>query len=130
MPTATRRVVVRPTVSATPVVIPTEQTEPGVYVNTIRFEPRAPKRGDPITFYATFVNSTGKPVNYTWLVEIWEQDPSKRNPYGQADALSREVPVGSSELATGDSWKVAGGGPCLPFRARWSAWTSDGSRAL
>lgn len=99
-------------------VLPTVAIKPGVYVTGLRFTPRTLKRGQPITFFATFVNSTGKPITYKWLVEIWEQDPNKKNPYGQADAQQREIPVGTHELQTGDSWKVAGGGPCQPFRAR------------
>lgn len=98
--------------------VPTAIIKPGVYVNSLRFTPRAPKRGEPVTFFATFVNATGKPQSYKWLVEIWEQDANKRNPYGQADGLQNNIPVGTNERATGDSWKVAGGGPCLPFRAR------------
>lgn len=116
-PTATPN----PLASATPTssaIAPTLAVKPGVYVNSLRLTPRAPKRGEPVTFFATFVNSTGKPQNYKWLVEIWEQDANKRNPYGQADGLQNNIPIGTNERATGDSWKVAGGGPCLPFRAR------------
>ncbi len=98
--------------------VPTAIIKPGVYVNSLRFTPRAPKRGEPVTFFATFVNSTGRAQNYKWLVEIWEQDANKRNPYGQADAQQPQIPSGTNERATGDSWKVAGGGPCIPFRAR------------
>lgn len=90
----------------------------GVYVNSLRFAPRAPKRGEPVTFFVTFTNSTGKAQNYKWLVEIWDADTSKKNPSGQADARQEAVLAGTHELATGDSWKVAGGGPCVPFRAR------------
>lgn len=96
---------------------PTAAVRPGVYVNSLRFTPRAPKRGEPVTFFATFVNSTGKAQNYRWLVEIWEADTNKRNPYGQADAQDQAIPLGANERATGDSFKVAGGGPCVPFRA-------------
>ncbi|MBI4670543.1 MAG: hypothetical protein HY741_02585 [Chloroflexi bacterium] len=101
-----------------PTAAPTTTFKPGVYVNSLRLAPRAPKRGEPVTFHATFVNATGRAQTFNWLVEIWEQDPNKKNPYGQADGLAREIPVGATERATGNSWKVAGGGPCLPFRAR------------
>src|SRR5207253_5762455 len=102
----------------TTVVAPTAALKPGVYVNSLRFTPHTPKRGQPVTFFATFTNSTGKPQSFKWLVEIWEQDPNKKNPYGQADGQQHAIPSGISELATGDSWKVAGGGPCVAFRAR------------
>lgn len=107
-----------PTATIPAVIAPTAAVKPGVYVNNLRLTPRGAKRGQPVTFYATFVNSTGKPQSFKWLVEIWEQDPNKKNPYGQADGQQREIATGTNELATGDSWKVAGGGPCTAFRAR------------
>jgi hypothetical protein len=89
--------------------------KPGVYVSNLRVAPRAPKRGQPVSFFATFINSTGKGQNHKWLVEIWQTDTNKR--YGQADGAQHEIPAGTHERATGDSWKVAGGGPCIAFRA-------------
>lgn len=103
--------------------------KPGVYVNSVRLSPRAPKRGEPVTFFVSFVNSTGKAQNFKWLVEIWENDPDKKNPYGQADALQQAIPNGLNERGTGDSWKVAGGGPCVPFRAR-VVYEDDQSRRI
>jgi hypothetical protein len=92
--------------------------KPGIYVDSLRLSPRAPKRGEPVTFFARFVNSTGRAQNAKWFVEIWEAAVDKKNAYGQADGLQREIPAGTNERATGDSWKVAGGGPCIAFRAR------------
>lgn len=97
---------------------PTQSSvKPGVYVNNLRLTSAA-KRGQPITFAASFVNTTGNAVSFDWIVEVWEQNTNKKNPYGQADGLQQNIPAGTSELATGNSWKVAGGGPCTPFRAR------------
>lgn len=93
-------------------------SKPGVYVNSLRFSPGAPRRGEPVTFFVSFTNSTGKAQSYKWLVEIWEANADKKNPYGQADGLDQGISAGTVERATGDSWKVAGGGPCVPFRAR------------
>jgi hypothetical protein len=127
-PAPTARVatpVAKPTVAPKPTVA----IKPGVYVTNVRLSPRTPKRGQPVTFFVTFVNTTGKSQNYKWLVEIWEQDTSIKNPYGQGDALQREIPAGTTERATGDSFKVAGGGPCLPFRAR-VVFTDDQARRV
>ncbi len=121
VPTPTPSSVSAPTVAATVAV------KPGVYVTKLRFTPAAPKRGQPVTFFATFLNSTGRAQNYKWLVEIFRQNEAK--PYGQADALQREIPNGTNERATGDSWKVAGGGPCEPFRAR-VVFVDDQSRRI
>lgn len=115
--------------TAEPTAAPTKPLKPGVYVNSLRLSPGAPKRGAPVTFTATFVNATGKTQSFRWFVEIWEQDPNKRNPYGQADGLVREIPVGTHERVTGDSWKVAGGGPCVSFRAR-VVYQDDQSRRI
>ncbi|MCC7160921.1 MAG: hypothetical protein IT331_00360 [Anaerolineae bacterium] len=100
-----------------PSVAPTAAVRPGIYVTGLRFAPGAPKRGQPMTFYATFLNTTGRDQNYKWLVEIWETNTNKKNPYGQADHLEQLIPTGANERATGDSFKVAGGGPCISFRA-------------
>ncbi len=97
---------------------PTAAVKPGVYVNSLRLNPRAPKRGEPVVFLAPFVNTTSKAQGYKWFIEIWQADSAKKNAYGQADGLQQQIPSGAHELATGNSWKVAGGGPCLPFRAR------------
>jgi len=113
-----------PNVTATPTPLAATATPtsaviaPGVYVTGVRLSPGAPKRGQPVTFLVTFANTTKKAQTFRWLVEIWEADTTKRNRYGQADARQREIPIGTSELSTGDSWKVAGGGPCQAFRAR------------
>lgn len=103
--------------TTTPAASPTIAVRPGLYISGLRFVPSTPKRGDPVTFYATFLNTTGREQHYKWLVEIWETDSTKKNPYGQADNLEQLIPSGTSERATGDSFKVAGGGPCVPFRA-------------
>ncbi len=97
-------------------VAPTLAVKPGVYVNSLRFTPRAPKRGQPITFFATFVNSTGRAASYKWLVEIWEADTTKRNRIGQANGQQPSIQVGTKELAT-EGWQI-GPGPCAPYRAR------------
>lgn len=116
-PTATPDANATPTRETVPnsTAAPTVAVKPGVYVNSLRYAPRAPKRGAPVTFFATFVNSTGRAQSYKWLVEIFRQNETK--PYGQADAQQQQIPIGTNERATGDSWKVAGGGPCEPFRA-------------
>lgn len=113
-PSPTPRVATRPA----PTRAPTVAVKPGIYVTNVRMSPSPPKRRQPVTFLVTFVNTTGKPQSFQWLVEIWDQDPTAKKRTGQADALQREIPIGTSERATGDSWKVASNGPCIPYRAR------------
>jgi hypothetical protein len=117
-PTPTPVVNVGPTLAATVVPNATVAIKPGVYVNSLRFTPAAPKYRQPITFIASFTNTTDRPQHYTWLVEIWKADTNDAQPFGQGDALDREIPVGTNERLTGDSFRLTGGGPCLPFRAR------------
>lgn len=116
-PTATPEPTTGPATPTAPSAAPTVAVRPGVYVTGLRFAPGAPKRGDPVTFYPTFLNTTGREQNYKWLVEIWEANTDKKNPYGQADHREQLIPTSINERATGDSFKVAGGGPCIAFRA-------------
>lgn len=122
----------RPATSTSPIRVatatPVAAIPPGVFISRIRLSPAAPKRGQPVTFFVTFLNGTGKNQGFRWLVEIWEADTNKRNAFGQADAIQQEVRVGTSELATSNSWKLSGGGPCTAFRARVVYGNDQGQR--
>jgi hypothetical protein len=89
---------------------------PGVYVTRLRVSPAQPKRGELVTFTATFVNSTGAPQTYKWLVQIYDATTNKG--FGNTAVQSVTVPVGTHDIAAASNWKVTGGGPCLPFYAQ------------
>jgi hypothetical protein len=89
---------------------------PGLYVTRLRISPSQPKRGEPVTFTATFVNSTGTPQTYKWLVQIYDATTNKG--FGETAVQSVTVPVGAHDIPSANNWKVTGGGPCLGFYAQ------------
>lgn len=106
---------IRATTTLTPTVI--FSIAPGVYATAIRLVPAKPiSGGDPITFYTTFVNTTGKPVTFKWRIKIWSPDDS-RNAFGDTTILTSEIQAGTTELATSPPYKT-NPGPCTPFYAR------------
>jgi len=90
---------------------------PGVYATGIRLVPTKPASGgDPVAFYVTFVNTTGKPVTFKWRIKIWSPDDA-RNAFGDTTILTSEIQPGITELASAQNWKT-NPGPCTPFYAR------------
>jgi hypothetical protein len=96
---------------------PTRAIAPGVYVTGLRLSPPAPKRGEGITFFVTFLNAFGQKKDHRWRVEIWRLEETKSS-FGVTDGKQPTIAPGTSELATFDNWKLTGGGPCESFRAR------------
>ncbi len=94
----------------------TPSAPPGVYAVSIRTDPAAPKRGQSVTFYVTFLNTTGSPVGYNWRIAIYE--PDKRHAFGDTKIMPGTVPPGTSELASADNWAVRGPGDCMQLLAR------------
>ncbi len=95
---------------------PTISAPPGVYATAIRVTPAAPKRNQPVTFYVTFLNTTGAPQTYRWRVIIFP--PEGKNAKGDTAFLDSTIPVGTSELASPDNWTIRGPGPCEDYIAR------------
>lgn len=95
---------------------PTVSAPPGVYATAIRLEPKDPKRGQFVKFVVTFLNTTGTPQAYRWRIRIFE--PDKRNSFGDTAPLDTTFPVGQSEHASAENWRVAGAGDCMQFFAR------------
>ncbi len=99
---------------------------PGVYVDAVRVEPARPIRGAPVTFIATFVNTTGEPQPFNWLVLIYR--PEERKAFGQTSAQSVSVPTGTTQLASADNWRIPAKGDCESFTAQVNWQDSDKSR--
>lgn len=109
IPTATRAPT-RPPAS------PTVAAPPGVYALAIRVEPKEPKRGQFVKFVVTFLNTTATPQAYRWRIRIFE--PDKRNSFGDTAPVDTTFPVGQSEHASAENWRVTGAGDCMQFFAR------------
>ncbi len=104
-----------PTPSPLPA-LPTPAVAPGVYVTQIRIEPARPNRGNPITFFATFLNTTGAPAVFDWQIQLF--DPDKPNSIGSSKLLHGSIPQGQSEQTSANDWRVTGPGACVSFIAR------------
>ncbi|MGE5265040.1 MAG: CHAT domain-containing protein [Acidobacteriota bacterium] len=100
-----------------PAATPTVFIPPGVYVTAIRVDPPNPKRAQPMTFYVTFLNTNSGPAGYRWRVRIFTPD-NLRHSLGDTSPLSETFPVGASEHASADNWKVTGIVGCIPLMAR------------
>jgi len=103
----------RPTPKPTP--SPTISALPGVYAMSIKTAVD-PKRGQFVTFKVTFLNTTGNPQRYEWVVMPFY--PDKKNPMGETFKKIDDIPVGVTELVSAEGWKVGGGGGCETFIGR------------
>lgn len=102
-----------PTWTATPVAPP---IPPGIYVNSIRLDPPAPKKGQDITFIAGFVNTTGSEQTLRTCAEIFLAEEAK-NSHGITPCQNRVIPIGTSEVPL-DTWAARGIAGCMSYRAR------------
>lgn len=93
----------------------TRRAPPGVYTTAIRLDPAEPKRGQFVTFYVTFLNTTGEPKPYRWYVKVFE--PDKRHAFGETAKSDHTFPVGTSEFPSVANWHV-GPGDCMQLIAR------------
>jgi hypothetical protein len=97
-----------------------------VYATLIRTEPKDPKRNQTVKFFVTFINTTGTPQAYTWLVRIFHPDNMK-NSKGETAPVPNTIAVGVSELVSADNWTIRGPGDCEQYFAR-VFWRDPGTR--
>jgi hypothetical protein len=95
---------------------PTLSAPPGVYATSIRVEPAAPKRNQPVAFFVTFLNTTGAPQDYRWRIRIYP--PDVKNAKGDTAPLNHTLAVGTSEIPSSDNWTIRGPGGCEDYFAR------------
>lgn len=88
---------------------------PDVYVTALQVQPPKPVRGQPVSFVATFLNTTGAPRSYDWLVLIFRPGESKS--MGESAHQAIDIPPGRSEAKIADSWKT-GSIVCESFAAQ------------
>ncbi len=127
-PTLTRAAT-SPTRSPTPRAQPTNTPDvpSGVYGISVRLDPPEPKRAQFVTFYVTFLNTTGEPKAYRWFIKIFE--PDKANSFGETSKKQEDIPVGRSELASPADWRIVGPGPCQQYFAR-VFWTNPETKEV
>jgi hypothetical protein len=81
----------------------------------MRVDPPEPRAGQPIVFYASFLNTTGSPQTYDWCIVIWrpENFPDQRRSDGISTCTPKEIPVGETEQPS-TGWDVPRIGGCDP----------------
>jgi len=100
-----------------------------VYVTHLRSDPAQPLNLQHITFYATFMNTTGSGASYRWCIEIWDPNNSKKAFGNTSCRDTNTVPVGVNEIMAWDTtYRIVSGGSCLPLRARVIWITNDNAR--
>lgn len=87
---------------------------PGVYVTKIRTDPGDAKRNQDVRFLVTFVNTSGEPRSYSFLVWTYYENGKG---LGETPVKGITVPVGTNEIQT-EPWILKGAGSCLPVLAR------------
>ncbi len=87
----------------------------GLYVAGLRYEPDYPRRNDPVMFYATLINQTGKDQHYPVCAEIFHPGAAKSFGITNCDTLT--IVPGTSQVFIG-SWIGTGIKECIPVRAR------------
>lgn len=101
---------------------------PGVYVNQMWVSPNA-QRQEPVTFTASFLNSTGQAQSFEWRAVIF--DPNKRgrnNDWGQSNPTGIIVPPGNSQFSITYT-PVTNSGGCIPLQAL-AAWQREDSARI
>jgi len=113
-PTATQRPATSPT-PAGPTATKTPALPPGVYVAKVRTDPPQPNPGSSVTFYVTFLNTSGGVGPSPWLVKVFRceaactADELSRS-IGETPKSTASISGGTTELALG-TW-LAGVGAC------------------
>lgn len=86
-----------------------------LYIGALRYEPPNPVRNEPVNFFVTMLNRTGKEQNYPLCVEIYL--PDKEKPLGTTDCNNVTIPVGANQIPVG-FWIGTGIKQCIQLRAR------------
>ena len=112
----------------TPTVTPKELPR-AVYVTNIRMDPPEPKQPQAITFYVTFLNTTGTDQTFRWFIFIYRL--GQRQPFGQTSAdRVHVIPVGTVEQPSINVWRMGSNEPCTTVEARVHWEDPSGSRPI
>lgn len=104
-----------PAASGSPATLVPEGPLTGLTVHALRFEPSYPQKLEPISFYATIENRTGKEQYYPICVEIFR--PGEAKSFGISDCRTLTIVPGTAEIFAG-TWTASGIKECIPVRAR------------
>lgn len=117
---------VKPTSTPLPTTI---NAPPGVYVTVITLDPAAPLRNQSVTFHATFVNTTGAPVNYNWIIRTFDPAVKKADKgFGESDHSGITVAPGTTDFSI-TYVVVTGPGGCKSLYAQATNWLNKNERS-
>lgn len=112
------------TPKAPPTAFANPSLPPGVYVSALTVSPNPGTRKEPVTFTATFHNSTGKTVYYRWRVVVLDPEKQGRNKdWGESPLAELAVAAGESAHAITYT-PVTDRGGCITLQAQ-PAWRRD-----
>lgn len=106
---------------------PTITPGPGLFVIDIRTQPDPPVRNVELTFFVTFVNTTGVLQNQKWVVYLFR--PGEPRAFGQTTGAVTTFYSTVGEAQSAGAWKLSGGGPCETFTAR-AAWFDQNNQPV
>lgn len=113
-----------PSPTATPGELPR-----AVYVTKIRLDPPEPKQKQDVTFYVTFLNTTGTDQTFRWFIFIYRQ--GQPNPFGQTSSdKARVIPAGTVEQPAVNTWRMGSSEPCTTVEAKVHWQDPSGSRPV
>src|SRR5581483_1110196 len=87
----------------------------GVFITRLRLDPATPRNKELVTFYATFSNTTGSPVQAAWCAEVFR--PGAKQAMGGTSCKPQIIPCGVSEQSV-RGWQIVGVRSCMPLLAR------------
>ena len=100
-----------------------------VYVTKIRLDPPEPKHEQDVTFYVTFLNTTGADQTFRWFIFIYRQ--GQPNPFGQTSSdRARVISAGTVEQAAVNTWRMGVDEPCTTLEAKVYWEDPSGSRLV
>lgn len=97
---------------------PVPSFPPDVYVTALNINPNPAFKNQPAAFTATFLNTTGAPRGYNWVILLY--DPNKNGPnkgFGESTQVPITIPVGQS-THTINHVPATGPGGCVQLYAQ------------
>jgi hypothetical protein len=112
-------------VTPTAPLLPTQPNlPPNVYVTHVSVSPPNPKRQEPITFSADFLNTTGQTRSYAWRAVILNPNkPGRNKDFGESPVSRVNIPNGPSHFSITYT-AVTNTGDCILLEAL-AAWRRE-----
>jgi len=103
-----------PAPAAPPTAVPTPK--PGLFVTDLRIQP-VPQRGADLTFFPTFVNTSGGQMSFTWRVFVYKADNANTS-YSETTWQLTNFNTAPGEVLSLGKWTLPLGGDCENYFAR------------